>query len=346
MMKHACLWFIILCLTTSYGQVKNNGIISIDTILLGKMSIRALVSEQDRVWFAANEGRFGYHDFKKNETFEKRIVFEGIKPEFRSVAATKNYIFLLSINSPALLYKVDKQNAKLRLVYTERHEKIFYDSMKFWNDKDGIALGDPVDDCFSILTTRDGGDNWTKIPCSSLPRLAEGEAAFAASNTNIVLKGDHCWIVSGGKKARVFHSPDKGQTWQVFETPIAQGKQMTGIYAADFYNDKIGIVAGGDYDRQEVNSGNKAMTLDGGTTWNPVSENSGFGYASCIQFVPGSDGKKLLCVGGTGLWYSDDRAQTWQKLLDDTTLYTISFFDGETAYAAGRDKIIRIKLKK
>jgi formylmethanofuran dehydrogenase subunit C len=34
-----------------------------------------------------------------------------------------------------------------------------------------------------------------------LPRTANGEAAFAASNTNIVIKGNNTWIVSGGMKA-------------------------------------------------------------------------------------------------------------------------------------------------
>jgi hypothetical protein len=43
-----------------------------------------------------------------------------------------------------------------------------------------------------------------------LPRTANGEAAFAASNTNIVIKGNNTWIVSGGMKARVFYSADKG----------------------------------------------------------------------------------------------------------------------------------------
>jgi photosystem II stability/assembly factor-like uncharacterized protein len=346
-MKFSIYVFLIFWFSVAYCQVENNRIfISVDTVQMGKMSIRALVPEKDRVWFAANQGRFGYHDFAKNVTFEKRIVFDSLKPEFRSIAETKDNIFLMSITNPALLYQVDKQTIKPKLVYTEKHEKVFYDSMKFWNDKEGIVLGDPTEDCFSVLITRDGGNNWSKMPCVSLPKVSDGEAAFAASNTNIVLKDDRCWIVSGGKMARVFYSPDKGKSWQVFETPIVQGQQMTGIYTADFYDANIGIVAGGNYENQEANSGNKATTIDGGKTWRLVSENSGFGYASCIQFIPKSKGKELVCVGGTGLWYSPDSGLTWQKLLNDKTLYTISFFDDETAYAAGKDKILRIKFKK
>jgi photosystem II stability/assembly factor-like uncharacterized protein len=52
-------------------------------------------------------------------------------------------------------------------------------------------------DFLSIIVTRDGGNTW-KLPADKLPRTANGEAAFAASNTNIVIKGNNTWIVSGG----------------------------------------------------------------------------------------------------------------------------------------------------
>jgi hypothetical protein len=31
---------------------------------------------------------------------------------------------------------------------------------------------------------------------------------------------------------------------------------------------------------------------------------SRFGYASCIQYIPNSDGKSLVSVGASGLYYS------------------------------------------
>jgi hypothetical protein len=30
-------------------------------------------------------------------------------------------------------------------------------------------------------------------------------------------------------KARIFYSADKGNTWEVYDTPIVQGKAMAGI---------------------------------------------------------------------------------------------------------------------
>ncbi len=64
---------------------------------------------------------------------------------------------------------------------------MFYDALDFWNDLEGIAIGDPTEDCMSIIITRDGGNTWTKLLCENLPKVKEGEAAFAASDTNIAI---------------------------------------------------------------------------------------------------------------------------------------------------------------
>ena len=71
----------------------------------------------------------------------------------------------MTVANPALLYKVSKKDFKTTLVYQENHEKVFYDSMQFWNNKEGIAMGDPINECLSIIITRDGGNTWNKINC-------------------------------------------------------------------------------------------------------------------------------------------------------------------------------------
>jgi hypothetical protein len=85
--------------------------------------------------------------------------------EFRSSAQTSKYVYFLSIGNPALLYRYSRDLKKSELVYEEKHEKVFYDSMHFWNDEEGIAIGDPTENCLSIIITRDSGRTWAKIPC-------------------------------------------------------------------------------------------------------------------------------------------------------------------------------------
>jgi hypothetical protein len=50
---------------------------------------------------------------------------------------------------------------------------------------------------------------------------------------------------------------------------------------------------------------------------------SRFGYASCIQYIPNSDGKSLVSVGVSGLYYSYDSGNSWKQLATDSSLFTI-----------------------
>lgn len=152
-------------------------------------------------------------------------------------------------------------------------------------------------------------------------------------------------MVSGGKKSRVFVSKDFGATWKVYETPIVQGEEMTGIFTADFYNKKIGIIAGGNYMKQDQNWDNKAITKNGGKTWKLIAEKEAFGYASCVQFVPNSNGKKLISVGGTGMFYSGDFGKTWSKFSDDKDFFTFRFESEKVFYATGRNKLVRFEIQ-
>lgn len=338
------IFFTLFSISKLFSQEFKS--VEIDTLLNEKISIRAILIDTDKLWYTANNNKFGYIDLKTKSHNQNQVFNDTLKLEFRSIAQNSKAIFIANIGNPATICKINKSDLSIQKVYFENNEKVFYDSMQFWNEKEGILIGDPTEDCLSILSTKDGGNSWKKISCESLPKVVDGEAAFAASNTNVVVKGNKTWIVSGGKKARVFFTADKGKTWKVFDTPIAKGKTMTGIFTADFYNDKIGIIAGGDYEVPQQNFQNKAITTDGGKTWHLVAENSGFGYASCIQFVPNSNGKAIVSVGSSGLQYSSDGGNTWKQLATDSTLYTFRFLDEYTAFAAGKDKIIKIEFKK
>jgi photosystem II stability/assembly factor-like uncharacterized protein len=307
------------------------------------ISIRAIATDNDTVFYGGSDKKLGF--VSPQAKYEKQLTSLPLNFEFRSIALTSNYVYFLAIANPALLYRYSRNFKESELVYEEKNEKVFYDSMHFWNDEEGIAIGDPTEDCLSIIITKDSGKTWSKLPCDSLPKVKAGEAAFAASNTNICIKGNSCWVVTGGTQSRVFYSKDKGKTWQVFNTPIVQGEAMTGIFTADFYNEKIGIIAGGNYEKPEQNFQNKAMTFDGGKTWKLVGENVGFGYSSCIQFVPGSKGAGIVSVGAQGLFYSNNFGATWKLFLTDDNLYTIRFISPAKAIAAGKNKIISIQFE-
>ncbi len=323
-----------------------NVTVSLDTIFTDKISIRAILIDKNKVWYAADKNRFGYYDLKKNRRVERKISKDSLQLEFRSIAQTEKAIFVLSIGNPALMFKINKKDLSAALVYKESHEKVFYDAIQFWNNKEGIAIGDPIQDCFSIIITRDSGNSWNKIPCQNLPKLIQGEAAFAASNTNICIKDSKTFVVSGGTKSRVFVSENKGIFWNVYETPITQGHAMSGIFSADFLNENTGIIVGGNYEEQLDKAANKAITNDGGKTWKLIGVNEGFGYASCVQFVPHSNGNEIVTVGTTGVYFSNSQGTSWEKLSDDKELFTLRFQNDTTAFAVGKNKMIKITVPK
>jgi len=318
--------------------------ISIEEIKIDSTSIRAIhVLKDSTLFFTTSNGLVGMSAGFDSNMITSQIKYDTITPHFRSIASNGNAIFVLSVGNPALLYKyIDGES---QLVYKEEHEKVFYDSMSFFDTQNGIAMGDPTEGCLSVILTNDGGNSWSKIPCDILPKIENGEAAFAASNTNIAIVDSNVWVVTGGQRARVFYSPDKGKTWKVYNTPITQGGKMTGIYSVDFYDHNNGIIFGGNWEDKDDNTSNKAITTDGGKTWKLVADNSEPGYKSCVQYIPNTNGKELIAVGSTGVSFSNDGGNSWTEVSTEKDYYTIQFVNENIAWLAGNNKIGKLILK-
>lgn len=316
----------------------------IEDMYTDSVSVRAIdILNDGSLAFAGSNGKYGLYNFSSQTWNTGILKKDSLTPSFRAVAHTAEDFFMLSVASPALLYKTG--NSGMELVYSEDHPKAFYDSMIFWNDKEGIAMGDPTDSCISIIITRDGGKSWSKIACSNLPTAADGEAAFAASNSNIAVYGDSAWIITGGMESNVLFTGDKGKSWELYKTPLVQGKSTTGGYSIDFYNDKLGVIIGGDYTKPNGNTANKALTTDGGKTWNLIANGANPGYRSCIQFIPNTTGKELLAIGFEGVDYSKDQGASWTSLSEEG-FFTVRFVNDSTAYAAGPNRISKLKFKR
>lgn len=300
------------------------------------LNIRALELNDNYVVAVSSVGDVYRYDLNTETLTKKRFSTDSLN--VRSMALINNSVFTLSIASPAFLYKDST------LVYSETHPDIFYDSMDFWNDKEGIAIGDPTEGCLSILITRDGGRNWRKTTCDELPKAIQGEAAFAASDTNIAIVDDKVWIASGGMASRVLYSSNKGKSWQIFDTPIVQGTPTTGMYSIDFYDAKNGFAIGGDYTQPQAMSNTKIKTSDGGKTWQVVSGENSPGYRSCVQYVPESNAQGLVVVGFEGIDYSADGGLHWRHFSDDG-FYTLRFLNDSTAFAAGKGRIAKLNFK-
>jgi photosystem II stability/assembly factor-like uncharacterized protein len=316
--------------------------VTITPVFEDSVSIRAITYlDANTLAFAGSSGVYGTVDVNSQQVRSSIQTLDSITPSFRAVGKTTNDFFMLSVESPALLFKTGSQG-KMELVYKEEGEGVFYDSLIFWDDRNGIAVGDTVDGCLSIIITRDGGNSWTKLPCDRLPEGIAGEGAFAASNSNIAVQGKQVWI--GTTEGRVYHSADLGATWIIQQTPIIHEAPTQGIYSMDFYDENLGFAIGGDYTSPESSEKNKIITHDGGKTWQLIADGMVPGYKSCVQFVPNSQGKGLVAIGFTGISYSADGGENW-KDLNDESFFTLRFLNDSIAYAAGRNRIAKLSFR-
>jgi photosystem II stability/assembly factor-like uncharacterized protein len=202
--------------------------------------------------------------------------------DFRGVVAfSSDEAFLMSSGpgEQSRIYHTSDAGKHWQLQFTNNDPKGFFDSIAFWDAKHGVVLGDPIADesgklKFKLLQTEDG-QSWHGMPSAQLPEAAAGEGAFASSNSCLALLPNsddrNLWFATGGTNARVFHSPDRGQNWQVFDTPVMHGADSTGIFSIAFRDPLHGVIAGGDYKHPRKDGPNLALTDDGGNTWNLAS---------------------------------------------------------------------------
>lgn len=345
-MKHLLFAFflasLISCKKENAFTPRDFNTVEVETILEDSLlSIRAIdILNDASLAFAANNNTFGLYSPNKKTWNVSKQKRDTLSFNFRAVAHTSTDFFMLTVENPALLFKTT--NSGMQLVYREDHENVFYDAMKFWNDNEGIAIGDSIEGCLSIIITRDGGKTWAKLSCDQLPQAKEGEGAFAASNTNIAIVENKTWVATTA--GRIYYSEDKGKTWEVIDTPIIKDKDTQGIYSIDFYDELQGFAIGGDYTKPDANNANKIKTEDGGKTWQLVADGKTPNYRSCVQYIPNRNGQELVAVGFNGIDYSNDGGNTW-KTISDEGFFTIKFIDETTAYAAGSGRISKLTLK-
>ena len=306
---------------------------------IDSLSIRALeVKNENEIFFGGSNSTFGYSN-DGGDTWNISKI-DSIKQEFRSIAVVDSSVLLINIGSPAKLYKSTNLGKSWIISVIDSSETAFYNSLKFWDNKNGIATGDPQEDgCLSILMTDDGGNTWNKLSSEILPKLDEGEAQFAASNTCIDAIDGNIWITTGGKNSRIIRSKNAGKSWELIELDFVKGKEMTGIYSVDFYDKNNGVIFGGDWNKKCKSNNNKFYTTDGGDTWNKATSEDRVCYRSCVQY---STKDKLIALGIPGISSSDDGGKTWRNISEVGDLYTVRVINDSTAIAAGKGQIAKI----
>lgn len=298
-------------------------------------SIRGISAVDAKVcWFGTKTGVARTTDGGKNWMFTK---IGGDELDFRDLHAldSKRCIAMSAGTGRASrIYLTSDGGKTWKLTHQNTEAKGFFNGFDFRDEQHGILAGDAVDGRLFLLATDDGGSSWHRVAKDTAPRMPEGEHAFAASGTHLTVnEAGHVWVASGGKVARVFHSPDWGKTWEAFDTPMISGEPSTGIFSISFQGTS-GIAVGGDYKKESEGIDNLIRSTNGGESWQldtKKKETAPFPFRSCIGHV---DAKTLIAVGPSGTDISRDGGLTWQALPGNGGFHTFSIA-ANTVWAAG-----------
>jgi photosystem II stability/assembly factor-like uncharacterized protein len=302
-----------------------------------KVRLRGVSAVSRQVaWASGDKGTYA-RTTDGGATWEIGIVLGAEDLDFRDVDAFSGRVaYLLSIGQgeKSRIYKTTDGGYSWVMQFKNNDPKAFFDAMAFWDERNGIALSDPVDGHFVVIRTSDGGETWQRVPSDHMPAALEGEGAFAASGTCIAVEGTkNVWFGTGGPKARVFRSTDRGQTWTVNESPI-QGGKAAGVFSLVFRDALRGVAVGGDYTKEKEIGENVAVTNDGGKTWTKIAGAHPKGYRSCVATVPGT--RAMIAVGPSGAEYSLNSGRSW--IADGTDgFHSVSFAGPMDGWAVGEN---------
>jgi photosystem II stability/assembly factor-like uncharacterized protein len=308
-----------------------------------RASLRAVQAVNANVVWAAGSQGTCLRTIDGGRTWERRQVPGAETLDFRGLAAfDERTAILVSAGEAELgkarIFRTVDGGENWRLVFQTEQKGVFIDGVAFWDRRHGIAFGDPINGKWFLLTTDDGGLSWQPVPPEGLPAMLPNEAAFAASNSSLLVQGGtHAWIASGGaERARVFISANRGRTWAAVDTPMPAGS-TAGIFGIRFWDSKHGIGVGGDHKLENEPSKNVILTRDGGRTWVKSMSTQPPGLKEAVVILPRG---KLLAVGPSGTATSTDRGHTWQRV-DSLALHAASCAPGPCWAVGAKGTIAR-----
>ncbi len=184
-------------------------------------SLRGVSAVDDRVAWASGANGTVLRTLDGGATWTAVPVAGAETVDFRDIEAFgPDEAVIMGIDRPARIFRTTDGGRTWDPAYFDDTPGIFLDGMDFFDDRNGLAFGDPMDGRFFILLTSDGGASWTPLPEAARPVARDGEAAFAASGTSaFALVPDRIWLVTGGSVSRVWRSGDRGLRWD----PVASG---------------------------------------------------------------------------------------------------------------------------
>jgi len=324
--------------------------------------LRGIYSVDGKVVWASGTGGTVLKTIDGGEHWTKCAVpdaaTDGATMDFRGVQAWDDDTAIIMSAGPgekSRLYKTTDGCKTWAMLLKNSERKGFYDA--FWLNAiygEGMLVGDPVNDQFTVLETQDGGLTWKRDKSRSLQLHGLSLGAFAASNTSIArairtsgnMKGPGTdffpGFVTGGKSGTFLFERWEGPS----KTKARYGRKLPGWPPPDWNRRAVPLTAGtessGAFSVALRDTGSPCDDCGFGTYWVPVvvggdyakpTESSGtaawssdggwnwtsatkppHGFRSAVQWS--EDLKAWITVGTNGSDISRDDGKTWTPLDD------------------------------
>ena len=174
----------------------------------------------------------------------------------------------------------------------------FVNAIHFWNDDEGILIGDPLNGKWGIAVTEDGGQNWTPAP--------QAPAAMNSSeygwNDAFEVQGSHIWF--GTNQSRVWRSSDRGETWTPHATP---GVNSLGIAFTDTLHGMVLF-----RNAQGTGTAGLATSTDGGLSWTAASLPFSGAEPQSVTALSGTS--RFFLATQRGVFETDDLGKNWKQM--------------------------------
>ncbi len=215
-------------------------------------------------------------------------------------------------------------------IYTTAQQS-FPNVIHFWNDSDGVIIGDPVNNVYEIYTTNDGGTTWDSVPSANIPAPLNLDEAGWTTHMDYSKYGDTIWFDTNF--GRVYRSIDRGHNWTVSNTNLINFRGSIDIC---FYGDSAGIAR---YYNDTTVTSTAVETSNGGATWTPFVPTGDF-FGADFKEVPGTDSMLVSTgvssvSGYTGTSYTTNGGHTWTTIETGTQRNVLGIADSLTMWCGG-----------
>jgi photosystem II stability/assembly factor-like uncharacterized protein len=340
--KTAIILSIILSSTVwaqnnpSIELIDSSRFINPEGLPLSKISFRGLSVVNDKlIWVSGSSGTFA-KSIDGGKTFLIGSIPGYEKSDFRDIEAfNKDMAIIMSSGSPSYILKTFDGGITWKKVFEDTRKEMFLDAMDFWNEEQGMVIGDPIDERFVLYKTIDCGNTWYPMDTSMRPWAVKGESLFAASGTCFrCMPKKSIAFVTGGSSSN-FHWLQIDEKYQRFELKfMKQGKPSEGSFSFAYNKGNI-IIVGGDYasDTARVKQGcfTYSYSKDGLELMNQKPFYSD--YRSSVELL---DNNNFITCGTKGV----DLNNTAQTITTSNKKSQISHLSFNTVRKAKKGKLV------